>query len=105
VLPTPEPLARAYQLRAIAASAPGPEPLPSEPLPSDAQRITVPLASLPGPSPTPARRTTADRSQWDRISLDPDIELHIRRPQSRTQSKKVERLIELARQILEEEQP
>ena len=47
----------------------------------------------------------AERSQWDRIQLDPDIELHIRRPLSRAQHKRVERLIELARQILEEETP
>jgi len=51
------------------------------------------------PTPTP------DRSQWDRIGLSPDIELHVRRPLSRVQNKQVERLIALARQILEEDQP
>jgi DNA-binding transcriptional MerR regulator len=52
---------------------------------------------------TPAGAPTAERSQWDRIQLDPDVELHVRRPLSRNQSKRVERLVELARQILEEE--
>ncbi|MGH2513302.1 MAG: MerR family transcriptional regulator [Candidatus Limnocylindrales bacterium] len=44
-----------------------------------------------------------DRSQWDRISLAPDIELHIRRPLGRLQNKRVERLIAIARQLLEED--
>lgn len=43
-----------------------------------------------------------ERSQWDRIALDPDIELHIRRPLSRAQNKRVERLIAIAREVLEE---
>ncbi len=47
--------------------------------------------------------STPERSQWDRIQLDPDIELHVRRPLSRIQHKRVERLVELARQILEED--
>jgi len=46
---------------------------------------------------------TPERSQWDRIQLDPDVELHVRRPLSRIQHKRVERLVELARQILEED--
>jgi DNA-binding transcriptional MerR regulator len=54
-------------------------------------------ASAPGPAPL------AERSQWDRIQLDPDVELHVRRPLSRIQHKRVERLVELARQILEED--
>jgi DNA-binding transcriptional MerR regulator len=43
------------------------------------------------------------RGQWDRISLTPDIELHIRRPQSREQNRQIERLMEAARHIFEEE--
>jgi len=65
--------------------------------------MAVPDLTEPGPPepPTP----TPDRSQWDRIGLAPDIELHVRRPLSRVQNKQVERLIALARQILEEDQP
>ena len=50
-------------------------------------------ASLPGPS----------RSQWERVALDPNIELHVRRPLSRHQNRAVERLVAFARQALEED--
>ena len=54
----------------------------------------------------PAKPTTTepipDRSQWDRVRLTPDIELHIRRPLSRQQNKRVDRLIAIARELLEE---
>ncbi len=59
------------------------------------QDATHPGARDPQPSPT-------ERSQWDRIALDPDIELHVRRPLSRVQNKRVERLIAIAREVLEE---
>ena len=45
------------------------------------------------------------RSQWDRVALTPDVELHVRRPLSREQNKQVERLMEAARHIFEEESP
>jgi DNA-binding transcriptional MerR regulator len=45
------------------------------------------------------------RSQWDRIGLTPNIEIHVRRPLSRFENRRVERLIAIARQILREEQP
>lgn len=45
-----------------------------------------------------------DRSQWERLALGPDIELHIRRPLSRPQQRRVERLITIARQVLSEDQ-
>ena len=50
-------------------------------------------------------RRDPDRSHWERISLGPDIELHIRRPLTRQQNRAVGRLIGLARQLLEEDQP
>jgi DNA-binding transcriptional MerR regulator len=53
------------------------------------------------PAPTPA----PDRSQWDRILLAPDVELHVRRPLGRRAHKRVERLIDIARELLEEDQP
>jgi DNA-binding transcriptional MerR regulator len=46
-----------------------------------------------------------DRSQWDRISLVPDIELHVRRPSSRHLNKRIDRLVAVARELLEEDQP
>ncbi|NLT67454.1 MAG: MerR family transcriptional regulator [Acidobacteria bacterium] len=45
----------------------------------------------------------SERAQWERITLAPDIELHIRRPLSRIQNRKVETLIQQAKEILREE--
>ncbi len=45
----------------------------------------------------------AERSQWERITLAPDVELHIRRPLSRSQNRKIEALIQYARETLKEE--
>jgi DNA-binding transcriptional MerR regulator len=47
--------------------------------------------------------TLSTRSQWERVTLAPDIELHIRRPLPRAVNKKIERLIDIARDILEED--
>lgn len=60
------------------------------------------VEAAPIASPT---APTAERSQWDRIALTTDIELHVRRPLSRIDQKRVERLITIARQVLGEEQP
>jgi hypothetical protein len=51
---------------------------------------------------TPAQ---PDRSQWERVALSPDVELHIRRPLSRDHNRRVDRLISIARQLLEEDTP
>jgi len=40
-----------------------------------------------------------DRSTWERIVLGPDVELHVRRPQSRASARRVERVIEFAEQV------
>ena len=40
---------------------------------------------------------------WERIPLAPDVELHVRRPLSRTAHKRVERLLTIAREILEDQ--
>jgi DNA-binding transcriptional MerR regulator len=45
------------------------------------------------------------RSQWDRIVLTPDIELHIRRPLARLAQRRAERLITIAREVLKEDTP
>jgi DNA-binding transcriptional MerR regulator len=120
VPPAPEPPARAL-------GVPTPSPAPASP-PPGAARLR---ASMPGVGPSPgaaeslarsaslagagrAAETAAPygpteaepiRSQWDRISLDPDIELHVRRPLSRAQSRAVDRLLEAARHLLREEIP
>jgi DNA-binding transcriptional MerR regulator len=60
----------------------------------------APAASSSGPTLSPV-----ERSQWERIALAPDIELHIRRPLSRAQNKGVDRLVTIARELLEEDRP
>jgi DNA-binding transcriptional MerR regulator len=79
-------------------------------MPSDAPRAMPRMRdapatpeAAPGPEPEPA--TSEQRSQWDRIALTPNIEIHVRRPLGRLENKRVERLITIARQLLREEQP
>lgn len=56
-------------------------------------------ADASGPQPS------LTRSQWERLSLGPNLELHVRRPLSRVEQKRVERLITIARQVLKEDTP
>ena len=70
------------------------------------QRSTTQLAeasATPTYSATPEDRV-ATRSQWERITLAPDIELHIRRPLSRIANRQVDRLVDIARDIFKEDQ-
>lgn len=60
------------------------------------------LADLAAPS---SHLSRPDRSQWERLTLSPDLELHIRRPLSRLDNRRIDRLISIARQILEEDIP
>jgi DNA-binding transcriptional MerR regulator len=114
------------QILAI-ATEPGPEP-PSDSALDYIRRVTAPAhrlreapllrrahrplrcSDMPAPSAlpsTPAQPldTTSriERSQWERVSLAPDVELHIRRPLPRSTSKRVDRLVEIARDLLEED--
>jgi DNA-binding transcriptional MerR regulator len=67
------------------------------------------LHSTRDPSPEPSAGSDepgtrpANRSQWDRIVLTPDLELHVRRPLDRAQIKQVDRLVTIARELLEED--
>ena len=71
------------------------------------RRIPTPAAattsapSLAPPAPTPEPRI--ERAQWERIGFGPDIELHIRRPLPRPLAKRVDRLVSIARDLLEED--
>jgi DNA-binding transcriptional MerR regulator len=81
-------------------------------LPSRALYLREPVpplaAAQPQVPPTPSQGTPTsprlERSQWERVDLAPDIELHIRRPLPRSTAKRVDRLIEIARDLLEEDQ-
>ena len=73
-------------------------------LPTSASMAPASALSSPAP-PAPPAPPAAERSQWERISLTPDLELHVRRPLSREHNKVVERLLTYARRLLEEELP
>jgi len=79
------------------ADTPAPDAAPPGPV----QPPFVPPSFLPStPEPAPM-----ERSQWDRLALSPDVELHIRRPLGRAQQKGVDRLVAIARELLEEDRP
>ena len=60
------------------------------------------MAEMPRERPRPSR---AARSQWERFSFAPEVELHVRRPVSREDNRKIERLLEAAREIFNEDLP
>jgi DNA-binding transcriptional MerR regulator len=107
VAPAPPAQPRPMLARArFSAMGIGPE-LP--PAVSDAERAApanairpASAASAAEPAP-PAEPAGPERSQWERLELSPDIELHVRRPLSRLEQKRVERLITIARQVLKED--
>ena len=70
---------------------------PTQPQPIAPARAPITL----GVEPAPGRNF--ERSQWERIPLAPDIELHVRRPLPRPLSKQVDRLVSIARDLLEED--
>jgi DNA-binding transcriptional MerR regulator len=76
---------------------PGAQPSrePSAPLPPPAAE--APGTAEPVPTPMP------ERSQWERVVLAPELELLVRRPLDRRLHKRVERLIHIARELLEED--
>jgi DNA-binding transcriptional MerR regulator len=94
-----------------ALGSPGTRPLSSAPARQAPAFAPSSLArSAPGPLPAlaeerPAEPPAAARSHWERHTLAPDVELHVRRPLTRSQNRAVARLLEVARQLLEEDQP
>jgi DNA-binding transcriptional MerR regulator len=67
--------------------------------------VSASAAPLPTPDQPPDATLRLERSQWERLSLGPDVELHIRRPLPRSTSKRVDRLVEIARDLLEKDLP
>jgi DNA-binding transcriptional MerR regulator len=81
--------------------APGPDPASlRSAIAEPAASYVLPAMAAPEPAATGPETV---RSQWERIALTPDVELHIRRPLSRQQNRQLDRLLEAARQILKEE--
>ena len=93
---TPAPYERTLLRATIVAPAPSSPlaPVPSTAVPTSAERLGESLHSTAKPG---------ERSQWERIVLATDVELHIRRPLGRTQNKRVDRLVTIARELLEED--
>jgi DNA-binding transcriptional MerR regulator len=96
-------------LRLAEASVPTPMPAMAPPpgMPRLHRQMMVSESVPPtvaAPEATPdAPATGPERSQWERIALAPDVELHIRRPLTRAQQKGIDRLVTIARELLEED--
>ncbi|NLV32883.1 MAG: MerR family transcriptional regulator [Acidobacteria bacterium] len=86
----PAPASAVDYVRSVLGSSPS--------LARDSCRMMAMEPAQPYPS-----RPSAERSRWDRITLAPDVELHVRRPLARSDQKKIDTLIQLARDILTEE--
>ncbi len=68
---------------------------------SQRSQLELPRTRRPDPgSVGPA--VGSERSQWDRVALTQDVELHIRRPLTRERNRQVERLLGEARRIMKE---
>ena len=63
-----------------------------------------PAGAAPPTGSRPASRPTQDRAQWERIALTADIEVHVRRPLSREDNRRVEKLLEQAREIFRDQE-
>ena len=90
-------------LRSVLAPADPPAPSPAPNV--VAERLDEPYAPMRAAAPTVLSAQPIERSQWERIVLAPDVELHIRRPLARAQNKQVDRLVTIARELLEEDRP
>jgi DNA-binding transcriptional MerR regulator len=67
----------------------------------NAPAMPVPMLREPRPPKPPA----VARSQWEHFTLAPDVELHVRRPGTREDNRRIERLLEAAREIFNEDLP
>lgn len=59
--------------------------------------LAAPYAAVAASVPTSP--SPGDRSQWERIVISPDIELHVRRPLSRIVNRQVDRLLAVAQEL------
>jgi DNA-binding transcriptional MerR regulator len=94
VLSSPRPATSGPAFFALSTSAPAPA-LARESAPIG---VAESVGDYTSPTTNPV-----ERSQWERVVLAPDVELHVRRPLSRTQNKRVDRLVTIARELLEED--
>ncbi len=104
--PEPDVSALDYIHRVLAARAGTAESPTAYAPPAPAMPATQsPIA--PTEPAAPAADVTAEprieRSQWERVVVGPDVEIHIRRPLPRSTAKRVDRLVSIARDLLEED--
>ena len=66
------------------------------------RRADEPALSVGAPVGVPE---ADQRSRWERIALSADVEIHVRRPLSRLDNRRLERLLEQARRVLAEFDP
>ena len=92
------------------APAPAPSIAPRSGMPRLMRQMSAadapPSLAAAAPASSPEADPAApalERSQWERIALSPDVELHIRRPLTRAHQKGVDRLVTIARELLEED--
>ncbi len=67
-------------------------------------KVSAPQSSIMR-EPRPPKPPAVTRSQWEHFTLAPDVELHVRRPGTRENNRRVERLLEAAREIFNEDSP
>jgi DNA-binding transcriptional MerR regulator len=67
--------------------------------------LPITPAAWPDLSEPTIEPVQADRSHWERIELAPGIELHVRRPNARASTKRVERLVDFAQQLFRKGAP
>jgi DNA-binding transcriptional MerR regulator len=113
--PVRSPASVAFARRAV--SSPATASIPSrsmtEPAPGvpadlaervpEVNRLAVRGAAEARATRRPDQPRQIERSQWERIVLATDVELHVRRPLPRPLAKKVDRLIAMAAELLEED--
>lgn len=100
--PSQAPPTRARSLLKRAALPPLTPPPPVATAARAAASASV-VVPAPVAAPTPPPEPRIERAQWERIGFGPDIELHVRRPLPRPLAKKVDRLVSIARDLLEED--
>ena len=91
------------QVLGSAGSSPPRNARPSPPLPPASPARPPAAPSSPPPGRT-ARPPGADRAQWERIALTPDVEVHVRRPLSREDNRRLEKLLEKGRELFRSEE-
>lgn len=82
------------------SESPAPPPPAAAPSPLLARQLPEPPMEQMGLS---LNSKPSTRSQWERIPISPDVEIHVRRPLDRLSIKRVDRLERFARELFEEE--